>query len=149
MSNPILRTLLLSALLVLPLATHPGSSGAAPPNAILPSVTGFWSGGFSSVTGLSGFASLDVTDQDQRRFQGAFALFYPPQPIYPPSPIRILGTVSHSGEISLVGRNDFAFLEAHGQTDGEVMNLNFLLHFSDGSMDMGTASTALPTGNGP
>jgi len=148
MSKPILRPVLFSAFLLLSLAVLPGRSAAVPTHPFFPNVIGVWSGNWFSANGASGLASLSVPAQQNRRFTGTF-VFYPPQPIFPPQPIRVLGTASDSGEVSLVGRNEFAFLEAHGQTDGEVMNLNYLLHFADGSMDFGTTSVSIPTGNGP
>jgi hypothetical protein len=130
------------------LADLPGRAAAAPPNPAFPNVTGFWSGEFSSVTGLGGLASLDVTDQDHHRFQGTFT-FHPPSPIHPPNPMRVLGTVSRSGKISLVGRNDNAFLRAHGTVFRGNMLLDYQLNFADGSKDMGSAQIGLQTGNGP
>jgi hypothetical protein len=124
-----------------------GKSSAAPPNPIFPNVKGFWSGEFSSVTGLGGLASLNVTDQDQRRFQGTFVL-HPPNPIHPPSPIRVLGTVSRSGEISLVGRNDAVFLRAHGNVFRGSMQLDYQMNFADGTFDTGTMDVSVETGGG-
>jgi len=124
-----------------------GKGRATPPSPIFPNITGFWSGEFSSVTGLCGLASLEVTDQDRRRFQGTFT-FHPPSPIHPPQPIRVLGTVSRSGEISLVGRNEAVLLRARGSVFRGDMQLDYQLIVANGAMDSGTASVSIQTGGG-
>src|SRR5262252_4950136 len=87
-------------------AALPGSAGATSPQPIFPQVVGFWSGEYaSSVTGTNGAVSLDVSRQITGRFQGTWT-FFPPSPVTPPSPCFVLGTVSESGEVSLVGWND-------------------------------------------
>ena len=113
MKRTILRLAFFPVLLLLCLAVLSTKSPAAPPNPRFPSLTGFWSGEFSSVTGLGGLASLQVTDQDRRRFEGTF-VFYPPQPIVPPNPCFVRGTVSRSGEISMVGGNPEFVVHIHG-----------------------------------
>jgi hypothetical protein len=147
MPTPTLRTTLLFALLVLPLAALPGRSGAAPPSLVFPNITGFWSGEFSSVSGLGGLASLEVTEQDRRRFEGTF-VFYPPTPIVPPNPCFVRGTVSRSGEISMVGRNDAVFLRARGSVFRGAMQLDYSLNLADGSFDAGTVAVSIETGGG-
>ena len=100
-------------LLLLGLGVLSTNSRATPPNLVFPNVIGFWSGEFSSVSGLGGLASLQVTDQDRRRFEGTF-VFYPPQPIVPPNPCFVRGTVSRSGEIRMVGGNPEFVVHIHG-----------------------------------
>ena len=122
------------------LAVLAGRAEAVPPNPIFPNVVAVWSGEYaSSVTGTNGLVSLDVSRQITGRFQGTWT-FAPPQPIVPPSPCFVLGTVSESGEVSLVGQNDEFLLCAHGElslTDG-VLRLGYLVQFADGSFDGGT-----------
>jgi hypothetical protein len=122
------------------LAGLSGRAGAAPPEPIFPNVVGLWAGEYaSSVTGTNGLVSLDVTRQLTRRFQGTWT-FVPPIPIVPPSPCIVLGTVSESGEVSLVGRNDEFMLHARGElslTDS-MISLDYLVLFADGSFDGGT-----------
>jgi len=122
------------------LAVLAGRAEAVPPNPIFPNVVGLWSGEYaSSVTGTNGAVSLDVSQQITRRFQGTWT-FFPPQPIVPPSPCFVLGTVSESGEVSLVGWNDEFMVHAHGGLsliDG-LLTLAYLVQFADGSFDGGT-----------
>jgi hypothetical protein len=146
MKRTILRLAFFPVLLLL-LGNLCGKSAAAPPNPAFPNVTGFWSGEFSSVTGLGGLASLNLTDQDHRRFQGTFT-FIPPNPGAPPNPIRVLGTVSRSGEISLVGRNAAVFLRAHGNVFRGTMQLDYQMNFADGTFDTGTVEVSIETGGG-
>ena len=134
-------------LLLLGVGILSGKSGATPPQPIFPNITGFWSGEFSSVTGLGGLASLNVTDQDHRRFQGTFT-FIPLTPVIPRTPIRVLGTVSRSGEISLIGRNAAVFLRAHGNVFRGDMQLDYQMNFADGSFDTGTVEVSIETGGG-
>jgi hypothetical protein len=140
------RTLLTSALL-LSLAAVPERGSATHPNAIFPDVTGFWSGEFASDSGETGFASLDIPAQERRRFAGTF-VFHPPTPIAPPNPCAVLGTVSASGEISMVGRNDEFFLHVHGHVANDLMSLEYMRLSSDGAFEMGTATVSLETGGG-
>lgn len=137
MKCALLRLALFSVLLLLGLGILSGKSRAAPPNPGFSNVTGLWSGEFSSVTGLGGLASLDVTDQDRRRFQGTFT-FSSPLPIFPPTPIRVVGTVSRSGEIHIVGRNAAVFLQAHGSVFRGAMQLDYQVNFADGTFETGT-----------
>ncbi len=131
-------TALVSSLLLVALAAFPGPAGAAPPQPILPNIVALWSGEYaSSVTGTSGFVSLEVTRQVTRRFHGTWT-FTPPQPITPPSPCFVLGTATESGEVSLVGWNDEFMLHAHGQLADGVMTLDYAVQFADGSFDGGT-----------
>jgi hypothetical protein len=135
------------SILMLSLAVVPTPSGAAPPNPSFPNIIGFWFGDFASSAGETGFASLDVSDQDGRRFAGTFT-FAPPNPIVPPNPCFVLGTVSHSGETSLIGANEECFLHAHGKVAGGVMNLEYMRLFADGTFETGTASISVETGGG-
>ena len=145
MKRTIFRLAFLPVLLLLGILC--GETRAVPPNPVFPNVTGFWSGEFSSVTGLGGVASLNVSDQDRRRFQGTFT-FLPPNPSAPPNPIRILGTVSRSGEISLIGRNAAVFLRAHGNVFRGNMQLDYQMNFADGTFDTGTVEVSIQTGGG-
>ena len=129
---------LFSTLLLVSLSAFPGSAAATLPTPIFPNVVGLWSGEYvSSVMGTSGFVSLDVTGQVIRRFQATWT-FTPSTPIVPPSPCFVLGTVSDSGEVSLVGWNDEFMLQAHGQLANDVMALGYAVQFADGSFDDGT-----------
>ena len=147
MKRTILRLAFFPVLLLLCLAVLSTKSPAAPPNPRFPSITGFWSGEFSSVSGLGGLASLEVTEQDRRRFEGTF-VFYPPTPIVPPNPCFVRGTVSRSGEISMVGRNAGVFLRARGNVFRGAMQLDYSLNFADGSFDTGTVAVSIETGTG-
>ncbi len=133
--------------LVLSLAALPTPGGAVPPNPSFPNIIGFWFGDFASSAGETGSASLDVSDQDGRRFAGTFT-FFPDNPIAPPNPCLVLGTVSHSGETSLLGANEEFFLHAHGHVAGGVMNLDYMQLFADGTFETGTASISVETGGG-
>jgi hypothetical protein len=133
--------------LMLSLATLPSQSGAVPPNPSFPNIIGFWFGDFASSAGETGFVSLDVADQDGRRFAGTLT-FTPANPITPPNPCFVLGTVSHSGETSLIGANEEFFLHAHGQVAGGAMNLEYMRLFADGTFETGTASISVETGGG-
>jgi hypothetical protein len=137
----------LSTLLMLSLAARPTHIGAAPPNPSFPNIIGSWFGSFASSAGETGVASLDVSDQDARRFAGTF-IFWPPNPIVPPNPCFVLGTVSHSGETSLIGANDEFFLHAHGHVAGGIMDLEYMRLFADGTFETGTASISVETGGG-
>jgi hypothetical protein len=119
----------------------------AAPQPIRPNFIGPWSGEYASDSGTTAAASLDVTDQDRRRFAGSF-VFTPPSPNVPPNPCFVLGTVSHSGEISMFGENDDFFLHAHGHVAGGVMNLEYMRFFTDGTFETGTASIGIQTGGG-
>jgi hypothetical protein len=119
--------------------------GGAAVTVPFPYLVGSWSGEFtSSVTGTSGSLSLDIATQDTRRFQGTWT-FAPPTPNVPPSPCMVLGAVSESGEVTLVGQNDQFLLVAHGALsliDG-VISLDYLAQFADGGFDMGSVEIAL------
>ena len=133
--------------LMLFLAALPTQRGAVPPNPSFPNIIGSWFGTFASSAGETGVASLDVSDQDGRRFAATFT-FFPPTPIVPPNPCFVLGTVSHSGETSLIGANEEFFLHAHGHVGGGVMDLEYMRLFADGTFETGTTSIALETGGG-
>ena len=142
--------LLLAALL----GAVPGSAEAALPTPIFLNVVGLWSGDYaSSVTGTNGAVSLDVSRQITGRFQGTWT-FFPPSPVTPPSPCFVLGTVSESGEVSLVGWNDEFMVHAHGGLsliDG-LLTLDYLVQSADGSFDGGTLemiSIVIGDGGGP
>jgi hypothetical protein len=133
--------------LMLSLAALPTPGGAVPPNPSFPNIIGSWFGSFASSAGETGVASLDVSDQDGRRFAGTFT-FVPSQSIVPPNPCFVLGTVSHSGETSLIGANEEFFLHAHGHVAGGIMNLEYMRLFADGTFETGTASISVETGGG-
>jgi hypothetical protein len=135
------------ALLLLWFAALSGQSQDLSPNPFFPEVTGPWSGEYASDSGVSAVATLDVTDQDRRRFGGTF-IFWPSNPIVPPNPCFVQGTVSRRGEISMVGANDEFFVHIHGQLAGVVMSLEFMRLFADGTSDTGTSSVAVETGGG-
>ena len=130
------RMVLVPAVVLLGLAAVPGRSAAIPPDPVFPNVTGFWSGDFASVSGATGFATLDMAFQENRRFAGTF-VFHPSDPSIPSDPHFLLGTVSRSGRISLVGRNESGMLVAHGEVQLGVMQLDYLWHRDDGSSDTG------------
>ena len=138
------RALFTSAGLFLALSALAERGGAAV-TVPFPYLVGSWSGEFtSSVTGTSGSLSLDIATQDTRRFQGTWT-FAPPTPNVPPSPCMVLGAVSESGEVTLVGQNDQFLLVAHGALsliDG-VISLDYLAQFADGGFDMGSVEIAL------
>jgi hypothetical protein len=134
-------------LLLLGIGMLCGKSRAAPRNLVLPNVIGFWSGDYVSDIGPGAVASLDITDQDRRRFVGTF-VFFPPTPIVPPNPCFVRGTVSRSGEISMVGRNAGVFLRARGNVFRGAMQLDYSLNFADGSFDTGTVAVSIETGTG-
>ena len=145
MNRTILHLVDLPVLLLLGMLC--GQSPAAPPNPIMPNITGFWFGEFASASGETGFASLDVPTPEHRRFAGTF-VFHPPNPIAPPNPCFILGTVSASGEINMAGRNDEFFLHVHGQVANELMSLEFMRLFADGTFETGTVAVSIETGGG-
>jgi hypothetical protein len=147
MKRIVFRTALFSTLLLVSVALLPRHSPAVASNSSFPDVTGFWSGEYASSNGASALATLDVTDQDRRRFEGTF-IFWPPSPVVPPNPCFVRGTVSRRGEISMVGANDEFFVHIHGQFAGGIMDLAFMRVFADGSFDTGTVSISLPTGGG-
>jgi len=135
-------TLLLLALL----PALAGRAEATPPPSV-PNVIGSWFGEFGTDNGETGFVSLDIPAQEQRRFVRSF-VFHSPNPIAPPNPCSILGTVSASGEISMIGRNDEFFLLVHGQFANDLMSLEYMRLFADGTFETGTASVSLETGGG-
>jgi hypothetical protein len=147
MNRTILARSVLSSLLLVAFATLPERSAAWPPQPIFPNVTGFWSGEFASDRGETAVATLDIPAQEHRRFGGTF-VFFPPSPIVPPNPCAVLGTVSASGEVSMVGRNEDFFLHIHGLVDDDVMSLEYMRLFVDGTFETGTVSIGLETGGG-
>lgn len=84
---------------------------------------GNWTGTFQSSLNpsLSGPVSLAITDQDKHRFVGTFLV--PPTPVTPTEPCR--GTVSASGEITIVVGSNAAVAVAHGTVTGNVMMLDY------------------------
>jgi hypothetical protein len=141
------RTAFATALFLMALLRAlPGRAEATPPP-IIPNVIGSWFGEFASDSGATGFASLDIPTQRHRRFAGTFA-FHSPNPIAPPNPCFVLGTVSASGEINMAGRNDEFFLHVHGQVANELMSLEFMRLFADGTFETGTVAVSIETGGG-
>jgi len=143
-TSVIRRGLFTSVCLVLAVSVL-SERGRAAVTVPFPYLVGSWSGNYaSSVTGTNGSLSLDIAAQDTRRFQATWT-FTPPQPVVPPSPCMVLGAVSESGEVTLVGQNDEFLLVAHGALsfiDG-VISLDYLVNFADGSFDMGNVEIAL------
>ena len=145
MKRTILHLALLTVLLLLGMLC--GKSPATPPQPVMPNITGFWFGEFASASGETGFASLDVPTPEHRRFAGTF-VFHPPNPVAPPNPCFILGTVSASAEINMIGRNDEFFLHVHGHVANDLMSLEYMRLFTDGTFETGTAAVSIETGGG-
>lgn len=144
MKRTFVRRALFSPLLLAALVLLAGRSGSAQDGTSFPDVTGFWSGEFTSDSGLTGSTSLAIPIQDQHRFAGTFT-FTPPSPITPPNPCIVLGTVSESGEVTLVGDNEDFILQAHGTVAEGAMLLDYQMLFADGSFDTGTVAIAVET----
>ena len=106
-----------------------------------PNVQGSWNGSFQSTSNpaLTGPVSLNITDQDGRRFVGLFLIGHPDfphSPSFPSDPCR--GTISHSSEISLVVEGEAATLRVDGQLTGNVMMLDYEIQSSEGLRDQGS-----------
>ena len=144
MNRTLVRRALFSSLLLAALAALPGRSASAQDGTSFPDVTGFWSGEFASDSGATGSTSLAIPIQDQHRFAGTFT-FTPPVPITPPNPCIVLGTVSESGEVTVVGDNEDFILEAQGTVSEGAMQLDYQMLFADGSFDTGTVAIGILT----
>jgi hypothetical protein len=107
-----------------------------------PQVQGTWNGTFQSSTNpdVTGPVSLVISDQDGHRFT---AMFPSGPPQFPTDLSK--GTVSSSGEVTVVFKGLGKKGIVHGTVTGSVMTLDYMIHSGGEPSDKGSMGIS----NGP